>query len=167
MTMSQKLFSFEGRLRRMDWWLLGILVGFMGLVANLVLRFLPVPNPLVGSAGFPQASLFEILVTLPVLWMQMALSAKRAHDVNLSAAPFVAFQLFSTVFSFLPAAWAFVPGVEVGPGWGWLLSAVFIIGGLAVFIWLGFIDGTPGPNRFGPSPKWEARAVFNEPGGLG
>lgn len=32
---------------------------------------------------------------------------------------------------------------------------------------LGFLDGAPGPNRFGPSPKAVERPVFAEPGGMG
>jgi uncharacterized membrane protein YhaH (DUF805 family) len=40
------------------------------------------------------------------------------------------------------------------PGW---ITALFLIpyaGGLAAFIMLGCLDGTKGPNRFGPSDKY-------------
>ena len=38
-------------------------------------------------------------------------------------------------------------------GWWVLIGLVPIIGGLWTLIECGFLDGTPGPNRFGPSPK--------------
>jgi uncharacterized membrane protein YhaH (DUF805 family) len=38
--------------------------------------------------------------------------------------------------------------------WVWLFIAfVPIIGGLWALVECGFLDGTPGPNKFGPSPK--------------
>ena len=37
--------------------------------------------------------------------------------------------------------------------WRTLVGIVYIIGGIWLLIDLGFLDGTPGPNRFGPSPK--------------
>lgn len=38
-------------------------------------------------------------------------------------------------------------------GWFQLISFIPFIGGLWLFIELGFLDGTPGANRFGASPK--------------
>jgi uncharacterized membrane protein YhaH (DUF805 family) len=38
-------------------------------------------------------------------------------------------------------------------GWFQLISLIPLIGGIWLLIELGFLDGTQGPNRFGPSPK--------------
>jgi uncharacterized membrane protein YhaH (DUF805 family) len=38
-------------------------------------------------------------------------------------------------------------------GWFLLIGLIPLIGGLWLLIDLGFLDGTPGPNKFGPSPK--------------
>jgi uncharacterized membrane protein YhaH (DUF805 family) len=38
-------------------------------------------------------------------------------------------------------------------GWWVLINLVPILGTLWAFVENGFLDGTPGPNRFGPSPK--------------
>jgi uncharacterized membrane protein YhaH (DUF805 family) len=38
-------------------------------------------------------------------------------------------------------------------GWWVLIAFIPIIGAFWVLIECGFLDGTPGPNRFGPSPK--------------
>jgi uncharacterized membrane protein YhaH (DUF805 family) len=38
-------------------------------------------------------------------------------------------------------------------GWWVLISLIPIIGAIWVLVECGILDGTPGPNRFGPSPK--------------
>ncbi|HTN40589.1 MAG TPA: DUF805 domain-containing protein [Asticcacaulis sp.] len=38
-------------------------------------------------------------------------------------------------------------------GWMYLILFIPIIGGLWTFIECGFMDGTQGPNKYGPSPK--------------
>lgn len=44
-------------------------------------------------------------------------------------------------------------------GWFYLLSFIPYIGGLIVFVFM-CLDGTPGPNRFGPDPKGGHKDVF-------
>lgn len=46
---------------------------------------------------------------------------------------------------------------------GWMALIVFIplIGALWVLIECGFLDGTPGPNKYGPSPKGLGGAQLN------
>jgi uncharacterized membrane protein YhaH (DUF805 family) len=134
-TFAQKLFSFEGRLRRRDFWL-GVLIQWGILIAYyLVVTILAValgvgagaladPNaPVTGAAmvlmlvnGVLAVGLFAGL-----LWMGLAIQVKRCHDRNQS---------------------------------GW-----FVLFGIIPFfslINLGILDGTPGANRFGPSPKHPA-----------
>ncbi len=38
-------------------------------------------------------------------------------------------------------------------GWWILIGLIPVIGGIWALIECGFLDGTPGPNKFGPSPK--------------
>jgi uncharacterized membrane protein YhaH (DUF805 family) len=38
-------------------------------------------------------------------------------------------------------------------GWMVLINFIPIVGFLWTFIECGFLDGTPGPNKYGPSPK--------------
>jgi uncharacterized membrane protein YhaH (DUF805 family) len=60
---------------------------------------------------------------------------------------------------FLPVAWtAYALQVkrwhDRDRSWPWILmNFVPILGPLWVFVDCGLVDGTPGPNRFGPSPK--------------
>ena len=45
--------------------------------------------------------------------------------------------------------------------WPWLFVALLpLVGPIWALIECGFLDGTPGPNRFGPSPKGDLSAVF-------
>jgi uncharacterized membrane protein YhaH (DUF805 family) len=44
-------------------------------------------------------------------------------------------------------------------GWFYLLSFIPYVGGLVVFVFM-CMDGTPGPNRFGPDPKGGHKDVF-------
>jgi uncharacterized membrane protein YhaH (DUF805 family) len=131
----QKLFSFEGRLRRRDYWLivLGIWVLEIILIKILALTMLGGAAALsvstdsaanAAAAMTAMGPMFQIygLVGLIFLWPALAIGVKRCHDRNKS-------------------------------GWFLLIGLIPILGGLWLLIELGFLDGTPGPNRFGPSPK--------------
>jgi uncharacterized membrane protein YhaH (DUF805 family) len=114
------LFGFNGRVRRAQYWLVWIVIEAIMLVltpfnsANLVSvlqgHMDPLRSELLGAASFL------------VLWINLAIKAKRWHDRDKS--------------------------------WFWaLLLFVPLVGGLWALIECGFLEGTPGPNRFGPSPK--------------
>ena len=45
-------------------------------------------------------------------------------------------------------------------GWMVLIGAIPLIGIIWIIVECGFFDGTPGPNRFGESPKGPARAAL-------
>jgi uncharacterized membrane protein YhaH (DUF805 family) len=124
-----QLFSFEGRQRRLHFWIVAIVLMIINsIVFNVTLG--PVYVAMLTGTGSPAAvfgglGLIGWLVSLILLWPALANSVKRCHDRNKS-------------------------------GW-WLLlmwlASFTIIGALWPLIELGFLDGTPGPNRFGASPK--------------
>lgn len=164
MTLRDKLFGFQGRVRRMDWWWLGILIGIAQIVtmfalasvmsiANLGSSATPVP-PFEALAALP----FYILlpIQLAFLWPAMALSVQRYHDGGRSAWPLIAYYGVVYGVDFLPAsAMAWTSALEPSQlgiltiAWG----VVVVVPAIWFFIALGFLDGTKGPNRFGPSPK--------------
>ena len=163
MNLKEMLFGFEGRIRRRDWWLWSI-------AASLAYAF---ALALVGVAfysdqwgqvfmapaviGSPPAELaVTIALQAPMVWVQLALAAKRAHDRATSARVVIALSVISVLASFLP------PGLDIAQGFEqaaptdvalWALGAFNVVAGLYVLVVLGFLDGTPGPNRFGRSPK--------------
>ena len=134
MSLVQMLFSFEGRLRRRDFWLcvLGLWVAQWVLQSLAMALFFP-PVPMTVSVA-PDAAYAvwgnwwsrmgpaSALIGCILLWPQLAISIKRLHDRGKTG---------------LWILLVFIPIL----GWLWLL------------VDMGFLDGTPGPNKFGPSPK--------------
>jgi uncharacterized membrane protein YhaH (DUF805 family) len=126
MSTMQMLFSFNGRIRRMHWWLVRLGVFF----AAIALMFVVVGG--IGAAFGSVDSVPEtvepvggtavLVIYLAVLWIELALDVKRWHDRDKS-------------------------------GWWIFIALIPIIGPIWSFIELGFLDGTQGPNDFGPSPK--------------
>ena len=117
MTLMEKLFGGEGRLRRQDYWLLSIgsLVAWALFGAALIAVSWALPE------GFTVVAMFLILITALVqTWISLALGIKRLHDKNMTGA--------------------------------WMFLVLVPVGGIVLFV-LMCLDGTSGPNRFGPSPK--------------
>jgi uncharacterized membrane protein YhaH (DUF805 family) len=123
------LFSFQGRIRRMHWWLAAIGVG---VVVGVIISVL---TPMSGLAqGTPNPifmALFGILYIVDI-YISLALGAKRCHDRDKSA-------------------------------WFLAIGLIPLIGGIWLLVELGFLDGTQGPNRFGPSPKGIGEAAVVAP----
>jgi uncharacterized membrane protein YhaH (DUF805 family) len=154
MTLRDTLFSFDGRLRRRDWWLWGVATSALVLAAYVVLTRVTIrTGPAIDDSAVERLSgaVLVAAVMVAFVWMQTAVTAKRVQDAGLPAWPFVAFQIAAIsaqhgLFVLNPQgaagerAWAVLHGLDL-IGWG------------VSIIVLGFIAGTPGDNRFGPSPK--------------
>lgn len=173
MSLKDKLFSFEGRLRRSDWWVWGIAVGLVGTLASAAASRLlfagafDLNQTMVGDP-LPVLATSLALVAI-IMWPTAALYAKRAHDLNWPAWPAVLSLIAVGFLPYLP--YDPTPALSEGPATGMdiavtALSSILVIGWFGMTIMLAFIDGKPGPNRFGPSPKYSERPVFAEPGGV-
>lgn len=130
------LFSFEGRMRRSEYWLVSIGLGVV-----------KVPLTLLGNTmGAEGGLVVRMLLELLFLWPGLALMVKRGHDRNRPA-----------IFSIGLQAVLFVVAVTFGavPDGGLKYAAVSVLLVLALytFIEFGCLDGTQGPNRYGRSPK--------------
>ena len=170
MDVKRTLFSFNGRLRRRDWWLWSI---GMALIQNQAIRMtdtvllgpdadLRVGNYLNWFLGMePLTGLHwtGLAFGLVFLWPALALTLKRAHDRNRRGRELVAIQLAATAGLFLPAdvfetaGRAFDAADYVAAAPALLYGLAMLIGSLYQLVVLGFLDGTEGPNRFGRSPK--------------
>jgi uncharacterized membrane protein YhaH (DUF805 family) len=132
MTIMQKLFTFQGRLRRRDFWLCilaqwgaliaySIVISVLSLALGLSAGAMADPNtPPTGAAlalSITNLLLFTLLIA-GLLWTGLAVQVKRCHDRNQSG--------WFVLFGFIP---------------------------FFNLINLGILDGSPGTNRFGPSPK--------------
>ena len=140
MPMSQLLFSFQGRLNRKPYWLTSI------AIVVLVLILLALALGFAFDREFGKSiSLVLILVILyiPLLWVGLALGAKRLHDRSKSAWWLLLFYLVPSLLS---------GAANRMDGGGFILH----LAGFAITVWafveLGCLRGTVGPNQFGPDP---------------
>jgi uncharacterized membrane protein YhaH (DUF805 family) len=144
------LFSFNGRIRRQHFWI-GWLIC---LGAGVVLGWIP---------------LLGTLLSIALIWPNLAISVKRLHDMGhtgwLVVIPWIAGigGVIAAIMSVGAAAvfsrgnWesedpAVVFGV-LGPVFG-ILAIVSLIQ-LGFLLWIGISEGQRGDNRFGPNPKGE------------
>lgn len=140
MSMTQLLFSFQGRLNRKPYWMTAL----AALV--IVILLLSVALIMMREHEFVFAgTTFALLVILyiPLLWIGLAIGAKRLHDRDKSAWWLLLFYL--------------VPGILSSAAdqmeWpGLILHAVSFAITVWAFVELGCLRGTVGPNRFGPDP---------------
>lgn len=119
-------FSFEGRIRRIEYFLSGLLVCFVGGIIWAVAFASAFVGIMSGStAAAAGGSVFAILLGLAayvgILWFGIAQGVKRLHDVDKS---------------------------------GWLILLLLIpIVGFIFALYMLFADGTVGPNQYGLDPK--------------
>jgi len=144
MSTSALLWSFEGRISRKPYWLASLaLIVVMAALAGLIAVFAGAEI----LTGEPAANagpwLLIVVLWIPSMWILVALGAKRLHDRDKSAWWLLVFYLLPSV---LQNAAGFAGGIGL----------VLALAGLALSLWalveLGFLRGTPGPNRYGPDP---------------
>lgn len=177
MGFKDKLFSFEGRLRRQDYWGISIALGLLlFMLTEGIMLALFGPQYSVFSNGLEASNrriseglpyIVQTLIACLGLWPNLAMSAKRAHDRDKSARFIVALLVIMWIVSFVqvPLMDHYALGVEgAPPSQVIMISLALMIGGVLQFVMslyaiitVGFLDGTPGPNRFGPSPKADER----------
>jgi uncharacterized membrane protein YhaH (DUF805 family) len=139
MTLLQTFFSFKGRLRRRDYWLCNLAIGVVMLLLVLPLMFglkLEPTDPRIGA------------LSLICIWPSAALLAKRIQDrdkIGWMAANYWGPSLVAMGLSFVPQFG--LGGVKV------ILDLATTVVGVWYLIEFGFMDGTPGKNAYGPSPK--------------
>ena len=174
MTILHKLFSFQGRLRRRDYWLLTLLVAVgTGLLEEGIYRaafggrFSVFDGTAISTTSAGVLAVQFALTTLSA-WTQFAMSVKRAHDRNRSgrivAVVLALFYLMVFAQALVMAAPPALPDSDVWVGLT-LLAGVAVYGGLGLYllIVIGFLDGTPGPNKYGPSPKGASASTYVAP----
>lgn len=131
-------FGFGGRIRRRDYWIGSIAAGVGFVLALLAFGVVlgVFSDERTSTTGFSDALtatgvLAFVGVLILYLWVNAAVGVKRCHDRNYS---------------------------------GWMYLAMFLVAAFIPFgfLWqlidLGILEGVPGPNRWGASPKGEAAA---------
>jgi uncharacterized membrane protein YhaH (DUF805 family) len=142
------LFSFEGRTRRSHFWIGWLICLGVGVVAGLL--------PLIGG-----------LISLALIWPNLAIAVKRLHDMGQSgwliAVPWVVsiVGIFVAIGMIGVAALGNVAALEredpaailalIAPVLG--LFGLLTLVNLGFLLWIGLADSQRGENRFGPNPK--------------
>lgn len=146
------MFSFNGRLRRSHFWIGFAIIFGASLVANFI--------PFLG-----------ILISLGLIWPNLAISVKRLHDMGKSGW-FVAIPYGIGIVLGIGATGNMIAAIVanggsaedfesnpsavlalMAPAMGLLALSGLI--GLAFLIWIGAVDSQPGANKYGPNPKGE------------
>lgn len=156
--------EFSGRSRRMEYWMFQLFM-FLVYIAMIVLMMVvgggammtgdPSAAAAAGGAAliiFGLYGLFALAMFIPSL----AVSVRRLHDTNRSGwwilAPLSGYviMLIGTVMA---------AGSPDNPGLGGILAMVGLVAviglGITLLVFM-FLEGTRGPNQYGPDPKGEA-----------
>lgn len=145
MPTSQLLFSFTGRLNRKPYWLTTLAMVAIFLVLIILAFFVAGGAAALGGSGsgLGVGLIILLLLYIPMLWIGLALGAKRLHDRNKSG-------WWLLLFWILPGILQGI-GEQIGS-----LGIVLTVVALGISIWglveIGFLRGTVGPNQYGPDP---------------
>ena len=144
MPLSQLLFSFSGRLNRKPYWLTTLVIILILLVVMVLVFAIGGAGLMTGDfSGLGIMLVIIVLAYIPLLWIGLAISAKRLHDRNKSAWWLVLFYLVPAILQGI--------GEQIGTA-----GIILTLGGFAISIWalveIGFLRGTVGPNQYGPDP---------------
>lgn len=142
------LFSFEGRTRRSHFWIGWLICLGAGVVAGWI--------PLIGG-----------LISLALIWPNLAIAVKRLHDMGKSGwlvvIPWVAgiIGAIAALATMGVSAFANASALEAGDPvailalLGPVMGIVAVVGliCLGFLLWIGLSEGQAGDNRYGPNPK--------------
>jgi|SRR6266702_7665287 uncharacterized membrane protein YhaH (DUF805 family) len=141
MPMTQLLFSFQGRLNRKPYWMTAIATMVI-IIVLLLLALILIREHRFEFAGLTLTLL--VILYIPLIWIGLAIGAKRLHDRDKSAWWLLVFYAAPGILSTAGNRME-----EVG-----FIILHIISFGISVwaFVELGCLRGTPGPNRYGPDP---------------
>ena len=154
------LFSFNGRIKRSQYWIgtIGVnlvnwLVMFSTSFANNIALGPQAKDPAAAFAAASSQAALMVPISLAATWIALALQVKRFHDRGQSGwwtlLPLVPLVfIVSNVFTAIGQQW---PAERLLGSMGMPLLALLVIS-LGFFINLGCLPGTDGPNKYGDPP---------------
>jgi uncharacterized membrane protein YhaH (DUF805 family) len=172
MSWLQRLFGFQGRIGRRDFWLIVAGVVIVDAIVMAIYPYSYVPPALMSeedpmtratlAANTFQANWINAIVGVLLLWPAIAASVKRCHDRNRSGLWLLVFwgpALISGALGLLVRdlwlVWAY--GLAT-PFYIWPAGPFLTASTVALVLWfwglidLGLMPGTTGPNRYGRPP---------------
>jgi len=82
MSLKDMLFSLQGRISRRQFWMIYLYILGGCVVLGIVIALL---TAILGEAGAIIASILTFLMYIPLIWISLAMQAKRWHDRDKSA----------------------------------------------------------------------------------
>jgi uncharacterized membrane protein YhaH (DUF805 family) len=166
LTLTQLLFSFKGRINRKPWWLASLAVAAISSLTSLILEFAakssgtPAIDP---DTSAPASAIGVALFALGLtnIWIGFALGAKRLHDRGRTGW-WLAWQMLALIIAVTATAVVTVLSKEEPYATDYIVASfviavvfglVVVVIGIWLFIEIGFLKGTQGPNRFGTDPR--------------
>jgi uncharacterized membrane protein YhaH (DUF805 family) len=137
--------EFTGRSRRKEYWMFVLLMVVVGFVAGLIEGLLGLTGMIGGVYG-P----ISLLIGLAFLVPSISVSIRRLHDSNRSG-----WWLLIVAIPYALTAALFLAGSLVLAGVFSMISLVAVV----VLLVLMVIEGTKGPNQYGPDPLEGERAA--------
>ncbi|MFL6823928.1 MAG: DUF805 domain-containing protein [Xanthobacteraceae bacterium] len=139
MSMTQLLFSFQGRLNRKPYWMT-MIATMVIIIILLLFALILIREHRFEFAGLTLALL--VILYIPLIWINLAIGAKRLHDRDKSA-------WWLLLFYAAPGILSTASNQMEDVGFIILHIISFAISVWA-FVELGCLRGTPGANRYGP-----------------
>jgi uncharacterized membrane protein YhaH (DUF805 family) len=159
--MWKMFFQFQGRINRLKWWLgsISLLIILMAVMLVIMLLFFAKAGEISWEQDVvttPEGALINLALLAFFGYMWAALSIKRLND---RGGPhwLLAVYLSPLVITLLGDLIG-LPIMELGAP-GMLLHGLLFAISVWMIIDLGFVRGTPGPNRHGPDPLGSRNAV--------
>jgi uncharacterized membrane protein YhaH (DUF805 family) len=141
MSMTQLLFSFQGRLNRKPYWMTAI-VTMLIIIVLLLFALILIREHRFEFAGLTLVLL--VILYIPLIWIGLAIGAKRLHDRDKSAWWLLVFYAAPGILS--------TAGNRLEDVGFIILHVISFAISVWAFVELGCLRGTPGPNRYGPDP---------------
>lgn len=159
----KRYFEFSGRSRRMEYWMWIVLQIIISTVMVTILMVLGSSAAFIGDPGAIMAMggavlvIFALYALLSLVFFipSLAVTVRRLHDTNRSGL-WILGVLVPYIIIFLAFGMAgSAPSQEslAMAGLITMVASLFILGfGVTLLVFM-FLEGTPGPNRYGPDPK--------------
>ncbi len=162
--MKNLFFSFEGRLRRLPWWIAQIVLFVLYMLLLLAL------SPLFGLSFDiwwneeplpPRSALIDVIIFLLLLRPALAVDIKRIHDIGRSAWLLFPVYLGSLAITAMDSsgfdALDGLSSLSAGKGGFSILLPtsiyfLIVIYSVILFLYLGLVRGTRSENKYGPDP---------------
>ena len=136
------MFGYDGRVGRLYFFL-----GFLAFVAIIGFLSGMAEDATAGTGDIGRYVAFVFIVGTGI-WMHSAVITKRLHDRDKAAGWYLVYGAAPVAFFILFIYFWTVRALVVAS----LLSVLWVVGLIWAIVELGFLRGTPGPNRFGPEP---------------